>query len=152
MDLEGFLKREGVTYELVRKKTTVHTSDAAEATGIPLERITKSLVCLGSDGQAYVAIIPGTRRLRPKEVARALGLKKVTLCPTEKAHKYSGYPPGATPPIHYRSVAGVVVDASLLQFDEVYGGGGTNELLVKMQTGDVVRLNEATVHSISSES
>jgi Cys-tRNA(Pro) deacylase len=149
VDLEGFLKRQGVAYELVRKKTTVHTSDAAAVTGIRMERLTKSLVCIGSDGKAYVAIIPGTRRLRPKEVARALGLKKVTLCPAEKAHKYSGYPPGATPPVHYRAVTGVVVDDFLLQFDEIYGGGGTNELLVKMRTGDVVRLNGAIVRSIS---
>ncbi len=147
--LETYLKNEGVDCHWVEKANTVHTADAAAATGIPLERITKSLVCLGDDGKAYVAVIPGPRKLRPKEVARVFGLKKVRLCPFDDAHQFSGYPPGATPPVHYRKVAGVVVDASLLAFARIYGGGGTNERLLEISSTDVVRLNGASVADIS---
>ena len=50
MNLEGYLKTQGVEFEFVEKRATVHTADAADATGIPLERITKSLVVLGETG------------------------------------------------------------------------------------------------------
>jgi Cys-tRNA(Pro)/Cys-tRNA(Cys) deacylase len=147
--LETYLKHENVDARFIDKANTVHTADAAEATGIPLEYITKSLVCLGDDGKAYVAVIPGPRKLRPKEVARVFGLKKVRLCPFDEAHQYSGYPPGATPPLHYRNVAGVVMDASLLQLERMYGGGGTNERLLEIATADAVRLNQARVADIT---
>lgn len=149
MNLEGFLKTHGVDHEFVEKRATVHTADAADATGIPLERITKSLVVLGETGTAYIAVIPGTHRTRLKEVARAVGERKVRLCPFEDAHKFSGYPPGATPPVNHHKIKAVVVDEALLQWEWIYGGGGTNERLVKLRAADVVRLNGATVAAIS---
>jgi Cys-tRNA(Pro)/Cys-tRNA(Cys) deacylase len=149
MNLEFFLKSKGAVYKFIEKAPTVHTADAATATGIPAQLITKSLVCIGDDGKAYVAIIPGNKKLRPKSVAQAFGLKKIRLCPFEQAHKYSGYPPGATPPVYYRAVAGVVLDKELLERDELYGGGGSNSRLIRIRTQDVVRLNRAVVRSIS---
>lgn len=147
--LETWLKQQDITFELIEKANTVHTADAAAATGIPLERITKSLVCLDPDKNAYVAVIPGTHKLRPKEVAKTFGVKKVRMCPFEDAHKYSGYPPGATPPLNHEKVKGVVIDRTLLQWEEVYGGGGTNEKLLKLRSEDLVRLTGDRVADIS---
>ena len=79
--LETWLKQQNIEFELIDKANTVHTSDAAAATGIPLEKITKSLVCLDPDKHAYVAVIPGTHKLRPKEVARTFGVKKYVCAP-----------------------------------------------------------------------
>ena len=150
--LETYLKGQNVEFDLIEKANTVHTADAAAATGIPLETITKSLVCLGDDGKAYMAVIPGTHKLRPKEVARAFGLKKVRLCPFDDAHKFSGYPPGATPPVNHEKIAGVVVAEALLQWETIYGGGGTNERLLQIKTEDVIRLTGGQVRDISTES
>lgn len=147
--LETWLKSQNVDFDLIEKANTVHTADAAAATGIPLEQITKSLLCLGDDGKAYVAVIPGTHKLKPKEVARAFGLKKVKLCPFDDAHKYSGYPPGATPPLHHQKTAGTVMCTSLQAFDTIYGGGGTNERLLKIGTEDCARIGEAQWREIS---
>ena len=147
--LEAYLKSVDVDYELIPKNHTLHTADAAEATGIDLERITKSLVCLSPEKKAYVAVIPGTHKLRPKEVARNFGLKKVRLCPFEDAHTYSGYPPGATPPLHHQKVEGVVIDEALTLWDTIYGGGGTNERLLKIKTQDLIRLTGYRVADIS---
>ena len=147
--LESFLALHNLAHEFVSKPHTVHTADAAAATGIPLEQITKSLACLGDDGQAYIAIIPGTRKLNFKEVAAACGRKSVRLVPFDQAHQFTGYPPGATPPLAYATVAGVVVDQFLQQYEWLYGGGGTNERLIKLRTADVIQVNRAVVHAIS---
>jgi Cys-tRNA(Pro)/Cys-tRNA(Cys) deacylase len=149
MDLESYLRAQNIPFEFIPKPHTVHTADAASATGIPLAQITKALVCLGSDGNAYVAIIPGTHKLRLKQVARAFGLKSVQLCPFTEAHQHTGYPPGATPPLHYRNIAGVVMDETLLQFENIHGGGGTNELLLKVRAQDAVRLNNARIANVA---
>lgn len=150
MNLEAYLREQAVPFEFIAKTHTVHTADAAAATGLPLEQITKSLVCLAPDGAAYMAIIPGTCKVNLKAVAEVLAVPKLRLCPFAEAHQYSGYPPGGTPPVHYANVAGVVLDQSLLQFEWLYGGGGDNERLIKLKTTDVARLNRAVVAEVVS--
>jgi len=140
--LESYLKAHGGPFEFVEKKSTVPT---AGATDIPLERITKSLVVLGETGAAYEAVIPGTHCTRLMEVAHAVGEKKVWLCPFEAAHQFSGYPPGAPPQVNHHKIKGVVGDAALRQWEEIYGGGGTNKRFVKLRTDDVIRMNGGLV-------
>ena len=147
--LKSYLATHGIAHEFITKTHTIHTADAAEATGIPLEQITKSLACLGSDGKAYVAIIPGTCKIDFKAVAREFALKSVRLAPFEQAHQFTGYPPGATPPLAYAKITGVVVDQALQRFEWIYGGGGTNEQLMKIRTADVIAANHALVASIT---
>ena len=50
---------------------------------------------------------------------------------------------------NYHKIKAVVVDEVLRQWEWIYGGGGTNERLVKLRTEDVVRLNGAAVAAIS---
>jgi len=149
--LRQCLESLGIPHEFLQKPHTVHTADAARATGLPLEQITKSLACFGSDGKAYIAIIPGTRKLDFKALSAALGRKSVRMVPFEQAHTFTGYPPGATPPLAYANIAGSVVDASLMAFEWIYGGGGTNEQLIRLPVADVVRANNASVAIISKE-
>lgn len=150
MNLKQYLDEEKIWYRIIKKQETVHTADAASKTGIPLERITKSLVCL-SDDEAIVAIIPGNCRVKLKEVARLLKKKKVMICPFEKAHKYSGYDLGATPPVFYRRIKRVIMDEKLMKYETIYGGGGTRKKLLEVKPKDIVRLNDAIVSDISNE-
>jgi len=136
-----------VWYKIHEKESTVHTADAAAKTGIPLERITKSLVCLAGD-KAIVAIIPGNERLDTKKLAKIIEVKKIRICPFDDAHKFSGYDPGATPPCCYQRVDQVIVDRKVLEMETTFGGGGTNKSLLEIEPEDVVRLNDALVEDI----
>jgi Cys-tRNA(Pro)/Cys-tRNA(Cys) deacylase len=147
--LRECLESSKVAHEFVEKTHTVHTADAAAATGIPLEQITKSLACFGSDGKAYVAIIPGTHKLDFKALASVLGLKSMRMVPFDQAHTVTGYPPGATPPLAYAGITRTVVDETLLAFEWIFGGGGTNELLLRVPVADVIRVNGSAVARIS---
>lgn len=96
-DLEGFLRREGVW--LLEEAPDDPRGGRLEGYGIPLERITKSLV-FKADGEPVVAAAPGDRRV---DAAKAVGAKKVELAPFGEAEKFSGYPPGGTTPTWPRS-------------------------------------------------
>jgi len=150
MDLEDCLKANKVWYRLFRKPRTVHTADAASATGIPLNRVTKSLVLLG-DESPFVAIIPGDRKLNLGKVRELLGVKKLKLAPLDQAEHYSGYPPGGTPPVFYRGVKKVLIDVGVMRHETVFGGGGTRKTLVELRSKDVQRLNDALVAEIASK-
>jgi Cys-tRNA(Pro) deacylase len=149
MNLRQQLEKAGVDFELISKPETVHTADASAVSGIRLEQITKSLVCLDPEGRAWVAVIAGDRKLDLKALAQELGVKKMKMCPFDEAHKYSGYPPGATPPVLHRKIAGVVFDEPLTALEMIYGGGGDNRTLLKINTRQAIALVKARIAAVS---
>ncbi len=146
--LEDYLKRQGVQYRILEKPSTVHTADASKVTGVPLERITKSLV-FKADGQPVLGVIPGDKKVDMMKLAEAVGAKKVTLVPFEEAEKFSGYPPGGTPPVHHVNIVKVVFDRELMRFDTIYGGGGSRDKLIELGIQDALKLSDGIVADIS---
>ena len=149
MELEEYLRREGVWYNFVDKEETIHTADAAKKAGILLNRVTKALVLLDQDKNTIVAVIPGDCKLSFSKLKEAAGVKKIRLVPFEEAENYSGYPPGATPMVHHKTKMKVVLDKKLIQYKSIYGGGGERTKLLELKTDDVIRLNNAVIAEIT---
>lgn len=149
MELEEYLREQGVWYRFVEKAETVHTADASDATGIELHRITKNLVSKTRKGGYALIVVPGDRRVDLKAAARALGVKNVRLLPFAEAEEISGYPPGGTPSVGHKTEMSVVLDSKLLEMETLYCGGGTRDRLLELRVEDIVRLNNAVVAPIS---
>lgn len=149
MELEEYLREQGVWYRFVEKAETVHTVDASDATGIELHRITKNLVSKTRKGSYVLIVVPGDRRVDLKAAARALGVKNVRLLPFAEAEEISGYPPGGTPSVGHKTEMSVVLDSKLLEMETLYCGGGTRDRLLELRVEDIVRLNDAVVAPIS---
>ena len=149
MELEEYLREQGVWYRFVEKAETVHTADASDATGIELHRITKNLVSKTRKGGYALIVVPGDVRVDLKAAARALGVKNVRLLPFTEAEEISGYPPGGTPSVRHKTEMSVVLDSKLLEMETLYCGGGTRDRLLELRVEDVVRLNDAVVAPIS---
>lgn len=147
MDLENYLKSQNVWHRFVDKPETIHTKDAALHTDIELERITKSLVFL-ADNKPVVVIIPGNRRVDMNKLRSALKTKDVKLVPFSKAHEYSGYDPGGTPPVNYKNIEKTVFEKALLSHETIFGGGGTRNKLLEMRTEDIIRLDNAIIAEV----
>ena len=149
MDFKGYLEELKIWYRFIDKEETIHTRDAAKAAGVDLNRLTKSLVLLDHDGAPLVAIIPGNAKVDLKKVKKLLGLRKVRLCSFDRAHEYSGYDPGGTPPLGYKvKDIKVVIDQKLMKYKTIYGGGGKRDLLIEINPEDVVKVNAAEVADI----
>jgi Cys-tRNA(Pro)/Cys-tRNA(Cys) deacylase len=149
MDLGEWLEKNGVWHRFVEKQETVHTADASQATGIDLHRITKNLVSVTESGEHVVLIVPGDRRVNLKEAAKALGVRNVRLMPFDQSEQISGYPPGGTPSLGYKTRMRVVVAKELEGFETFYCGGGSRDRLLEVRFADVVRLNGAVVAPIT---
>ncbi len=149
MNLEEFLKKNSIWHRFIEKRDTVHTADAAQATGIGLHRITKNLVSVTDEGEYVVLIVSGDRRVNLKRAANALGVKNVSLMPFGRAEAISGYQPGATPSINFRTQMRVVIDSELTKYKTIYCGGGTRDRLLELLAEDVISLNEAIIADIS---
>ena len=148
--LETKLKKMGVWHRFIEKPvSTVHTADAAEASGIPLHQISKNLMAKTKEGQYASLIIPGDKRIDYKAAAKALNSKGLGLVPFDEAHNISGYPPGGTPSIGYERNLKVVVDEELTKFETFYCGGGSSRLLLEVRKDDVIRVNRAVIGKIT---
>lgn len=147
-DLSAYLQANHVWFHVVEKRSTVHTADAAAATGLPLERVVKSLV-FTADGEPVMVIVPGTCRVDQRKLRAALGAKRVHVASFADAERYSGYSPGATPPVYHPRITRVVMDQRVMQCDTVYGGGGSRNTLIEMKAADIQRLNNAVVADIA---
>ena len=152
MSLEDYLERNNIWHRFVEKAETVHTADASETTGIDLHSITKNLVSVTDQGEHVILIVPGDRRVDLGAVAKALGVKNVRLMPFDSSEAISGYPPGGTPSLGYKTKMRVVVDLELSRFETFYCGGGSRNKLLELRFTDVIRFNDAIVALISSES
>jgi len=62
----------------------------------------------------------------------------------------TGYPAGGTPPVGHREKFGVIVDTRVAAQEWGYAGGGRPEVLVRIKSADIIRLNDATVHDVVS--
>jgi len=149
MDLENYLKENGVWHRFLTKPETVHTADASRETGIQLNKITKNLVCKTSDGNYALLIVPGNRKVNLRKAAQALATSNVRLLGFDEAETVSGYAPGGTPSIYHKTRMNVVFDSALLGQETVFCGGGSRDRLLELRTQDVIRLDNATVVDIS---
>ena len=149
MDLENYLKENGVWHRFLAKPETIHTADASRETGIQLNRITKNLVCKTSDGDYALLIVPGNRKVSLRKAAQALNKRNVRLLGFDEAETVSGYAPGGTPSIYHKTRMKVVLDSVLLEQETVFCGGGSRDRLLELNTQDVIRLDNAIVADIS---
>lgn len=103
MNLIAYLQMNHIWFNVLEKRSTVHTTEAAAVTGLPLERVIKSLV-LTADGEPVITIILGTCRVDKDKLKATLGVRKVQIVSFAEAERYSGYPPVATPPVYHKKI------------------------------------------------
>lgn len=149
MDLEAELERLSLWHRFIEKAETVHTTDASDATGIPLHRITKNLISETSMGERVLLVVPGDRKVDLKAAAEALGVTNVKLYPFSKAHEVSGYPPGGTPTVGLKEKLRTVIDSETAEMETFYCGGGSRDRLVELRSDQVIEATGAVVAPIA---
>ena len=149
MDLEGFLRENGLWYRIINKLQTVHTADASEVTGIELHRITKNLVSVTDKDEYVMLIVPGDKKVDLKTAAKAFNVQRVHLVPFDQAEEISGYPPGGTPSIGHKNKMRTIIDESILKYETIYCGGGSRDKLLELKTADIIRLTNAIIAKIT---
>jgi Cys-tRNA(Pro)/Cys-tRNA(Cys) deacylase len=150
MDIEAWLKEKGIWHRFIDKTETVHTADASKATGIDLHKITKNLISVTDSGEYVVLIVPGDMRVNLKAVARSLKVRNIQLLPFDKSEPISGYQPGGTPSLGFKTKMRVVIDEELAKLDTFYCGGGSRDRLLEVKFVDVKKYNDAIVAQISN--
>ncbi len=135
----------GLSIEVRRfPEGTKTAQDAADAIGVTLGQIVKSLV-FAVDGEVVLALVSGSNQLDEKKLALAAGGHKCARVDADIVRQATGFAIGGVPPFGHSTQLRVFVDPDLLQYDEVWAAAGTWNDNFGANPNDVVRVAGGTV-------
>jgi Cys-tRNA(Pro) deacylase len=146
-DLEAYLQQHAINGEVIYLDTPTPTvQTAADAVGVEPGQIIKSLLFLAKDDPVLV-IANGTARVEWRMLAAYLGIsrRKVNMADPATVLELTGYPVGGVPPMGHRQKFRVIMESGVLDFEWVYGGGGTETSLVRLKTKDLAEHHNAEI-------
>jgi Cys-tRNA(Pro) deacylase len=108
------------------------TSVAASELQVDEHRVIKTLLMEDDHKEPLVVLMHGDREVSTKALARSLGVKTVTPCDPETAHKHTGYVVGGTSPFGTRKSLRVYVEKTILELPRIYINAGKRGLLAEM--------------------
>ena len=118
--------------------------DAAEAMGVSVGQIVKSLV-FAVDGEIVMAYVSGANQLDEKKLAIAAGGAKCARVDADAVRSATGFPIGGVPPFGHSTQLRVFIDPDLLRYDEVWAAAGTWNDVFSIAPNDLVRASGAVV-------
>jgi prolyl-tRNA editing enzyme YbaK/EbsC (Cys-tRNA(Pro) deacylase) len=149
LDFADYLLKQQLQAEIVAPGAHMPTVDAAaSAMGVPPEQIFKSILFQSPAGRCVLVVASGNARVDARCVEGLTGIVNLKLAKPEVVFAKTGYPAGGTPPVGHREHIPVIVDTRVAAQPWGYAGGGRVELLVKIQTADIIRLGQATVADV----
>ncbi|PZG14509.1 Cys-tRNA(Pro) deacylase [Nonomuraea aridisoli] len=124
--------------------------EAADALGVPYERIFKTLVAEVESGLA-VAVVPVAGKLDLKALASALGSKRAAMAEAAKVERVTGYVVGGISPLGQRKQLPTVVDSSALDFETIYFSAGKRGLQIETAPDNLITLTRAITAPIGKQ-
>ena len=149
LDFADYVHSHDLQAEIVAPGAHMPTVDAAaSAVGVSPEQIFKSILFQSPAGRCVLVVASGNARVDVRRVEGLTGIVNLKLAKPEVVFAKTGYPAGGTPPLGHRERIPVIVDTRVAAQPWGYAGGGRVELLVKIQTADIIRLGQATVADV----
>ena len=140
----AFLKSQEISFETAEydhdEKGAVF---ASQAIGVPLEKTIKTLMVEFTPTAHLVVLMPGTKKIPFKQLARIWGAKRAFMANEATAEGLSGYLVGGISPFAMTKRLPVAMDAGLLAFDRVAVNGGKRGLMVIMDPSDILKVTGA---------
>ncbi|MCQ4637526.1 Cys-tRNA(Pro) deacylase [Anaerovorax odorimutans] len=96
----------------------------ARATGMPLEKVFKTLVLQGSSREYYVCVIPVAKELDLKKAARHFKEKKIEMIPARDITRVTGYIKGGCSPVGMKKLFKTAVDQSAAHQEKIIVSAG----------------------------
>lgn len=145
------LEQKKIHFEL--KSYEVDESDlsalaVASKTGLPIDRIFKTLVLRSQSNEIFVCIIPGACELDLKKTAKAAGFKKVDLIAVKEILSLTGYIRGGCSPVGMKKHYPSYIDETCTLYDSIFVSAGLRGLQVNISPDDLVSLINAEVSDL----
>lgn len=122
--------------------------EAAEALGLPAERVFKTLLA-EADGRLVVGVVPVSGMLDLKALAQAVGARRAVMADPALAERKTGYVVGGISPVGQRTELPTVIDSSAHDFGTVLVSGGRRGLDIELAPNDLLLATAGTFAPIA---
>ena len=116
------------------------TAVSARELGVDEHCVVKTLVMEDERRNPLIILMHGDLQVSTRELARLIGVKQVSPCSPDTAHRHSGYQVGGTSPFGLRHPMPVYMEESISRLPRIYINGGKRGYLVGMAPGELVRV------------
>ncbi|GJE03395.1 Cys-tRNA(Pro) deacylase [Methylobacterium isbiliense] len=121
---------------------------AAEALGVPPERLLKTLMAQ-VDGKPVCVLVPSDREVSLKRLAAAFGGKSAAMMRPAEAERLTGYHVGGISPLGQKRAVPVLIDADALGHAQVFVNGGQRGLQILLAPADLVAALGARTEAVT---
>lgn len=148
--VQALLKGMGTQGEIVEfDKSTRTSQEAADAIGIEVARIAKSLVFETEEGGVMV-IASGANRVSMTKVEQLLG-HSIKRADADAVRRLTGFPIGGVPPVGHEGELTVLIDEDLMAHEEIWAAGGTPNAVFPATPDELVRISGGRVADVREE-
>jgi prolyl-tRNA editing enzyme YbaK/EbsC (Cys-tRNA(Pro) deacylase) len=147
--VQDALDRHGLPLQVVELPASTRTAqEAAAAIGCRVEQIAKSLVFQGKEtGRVLLVIASGKNRVDERKLEQALG-EPAGKAPADLVRSATGFVIGGVPPVGHTQPLRVLIDADLLDLEEIWAAAGTPNAVFRLLPSDLVRITGGAVLDI----
>ena len=150
MNLQEFLGRRGVEFEVLEHAPTYDAQHLADAIHVSGYHVAKTVLLRVDDEQFVIAVLPATHHVDLDRARQVLSANKVELATEEEvAQRCPDCELGALPPFGSHYNMQTLVDKAMMHDKHVVFEGNTHKEAVRMKYDDLVQLEEPLVGSFS---
>ncbi len=142
------LKTHGLEVEVTEfDQSTATSQQAADALGVPLATIVKSLVFLADD-RPILVLASGANRVDTEKLSRAAG-GEVRRPDAERVKAATGFAIGGVPPVGHTRPLPTYVDADLMRYDLLWAAAGSPYAVFPVTPQDLIRITGGQVVDVA---
>jgi len=119
--------------------------ETARLLDVTPEKVFKTIVVTRPyPGKSILAVVPGTKEVNLKQLAKSLGEKKLKLATQNEAEQLTGFETGGISPLALiKRGFQVVIDSSAQNYDRIHISGGQRGLNIRLSAAALAKLVKA---------
>lgn len=125
------------------KNCDSYALEAVQKMGVDAKQVFKTLVVNVDNENLLVCILPVTKMLNLKKVAKVYAAKKVALADKQTVLRSTGYILGGVSPLGQKKRLKTVLDNSALALQCIYVSAGKRGLEIALKPTDLISLTDA---------
>ena len=115
----------------------LHTAAALNVSG---HQVVKTLVMEIDPSRPLLVLMHGDCEISTKQLARKLGVKRLSPCDSNRAYKNTGYKVGGISPMGTQKKMPVYMESSILALDRIFINGGKRGFMVEIDPQDLCKI------------
>jgi len=130
-------------------QSTATSQQAADALGVPVATIVKSLVFLAGE-EPILVLASGANQVDTEKLARAAGAK-VRRPDADRVKEATGFVIGGVAPVGHAHPLPTYIDADLLRYDRLWAAAGSPYAVFPITPQELVRITRGRVVDLKRE-